>query len=450
MSLSTLMARVATTSSSAGRLVGLLESELGKPLLTLPTMVDDYARSLLKFGATKTEDVVLESNSEVVVRNSGSVSVTTYVKLGASVLDISGPLINRDVSGGPCSSSPVSYNSIRAEITNAVADPRIKTVIARIDSGGGVASQMVDLADFITKTIANNPDMRFIASIDDCAASAAFGIAAAFPERYISRTGIAGSVGVVVRHREVSAALAANGIKDTYIFAGDNKVLGNGSEPLSAEALEMITKRVGMHYDLFVKSIATSTGMTVQAIKDTQAAIYQGQEAVDIGFATGIMTFTEIIEQLEIDSMKTKEQLAEEAKLSAALAQQNTATPETTAAETEAQATAAADAKVAEDLAAEAKAAEKLAAEEKAAEDLKLSVEREAAIRAVCSVGGVSAVNTDAMVASTLDLASITTLVANSTASGVDLSSQSSGNTQETTAEQEAEAIAQSWKEVLG
>lgn len=445
MSLTTLMQRIGATSSSAGRLVGLIESELAKPLLVSNDMISEYARSLIQFGAPNREDISTKATSTntITVRSSNSVTVTTYLDLNAAVLDISGPLTNREING-PCMASPVSYQAIRSEIDNVVADPRVDTVIARVDSGGGVASNMVDLADYIREVILANPNIRFIASIDDMAGSAAFGIVAAFPERYISRTGLAGSVGVVVRHTDNSVANAAKGQTHTYIFAGDNKVIGNSDEPLTDAGKALIKHRVGMHYDLFATSVASGLGMSVEAVKATEANVYQGQDAVDIGFATGIMTFTEIIQSLESKTMTTK---TEQTTATTTTGETKQAPVAETTVDTNVQQTAETVNPV-ENATGDTTATTTVAQTSVAPTAEELA--RKASIEAVCSIGGVGAEQTAALIAGGLSADAVANLVANSTASGSNINNHVTESMQgETTSAEKEEALAQSWAKVL-
>lgn len=441
MSLQTLMSRVANSGSSAGRLVGILESELAKPLLVNPAMLDSYARSLLQMGATA---VVGAKTGNVHTDHSSSVNVTTYYDLSLSVLDISGPLVNRDMNAGPCTASPVSYAAIRSQIETAVADKRIKTVVARIDSGGGMASQMVDLNEFIRKTVAANPHMRFIASIDDVACSAAYGIACAFPERYISRTGIAGSIGVVVRHQEASKMEANIGIVTTYIYAGAHKVLGNSSEPLSDAARNMIESQVKMHYDLFVKCVSDSLGVSEKTIRATEAAVYQGQQAVDNGLATGIMTFTELLLSIEDNLM------LEETNTTAATAVDPTVTPvaETAPAAVAPVVPAVAPAAEVAPVAAEVAPVATVAPVVPAADATAVAAEagRVAAINAVCKIGGIDAVSTQAFIDGGMSADSVSLLVANKTATIAELETTLQVSKIEP---DKQEAIAKSWQSVL-
>ena len=57
-------------------------------------------------------------------------------------------------------------------------------------------------------------------------------------------------------HTDCSKFNEMNGMKITYIFAGENKVEGNSDEPLSDEAREHFQSEVDAIYDQFTKAVA--------------------------------------------------------------------------------------------------------------------------------------------------------------------------------------------------
>jgi ClpP class serine protease len=66
------------------------------------------------------------------------------------------------------------------------------------------------------------------------AASAGYLGASAADSLAITSIGYAGSIGVVMRHVDMSAALMTEGVRVSHIFAGAKKIDGNSFEPLSA------------------------------------------------------------------------------------------------------------------------------------------------------------------------------------------------------------------------
>ena len=69
---------------------------------------------------------------------------------------------------------------------------------------------------------------------DGMSASAGYLGGSAADRLYVTGTGYAGSIGVVMRHVDVSGAMAQDGIRVTHIYAGDHKIDGNQFEPLPA------------------------------------------------------------------------------------------------------------------------------------------------------------------------------------------------------------------------
>jgi ClpP class serine protease len=154
---------------------------------------------------------------------------------------------------------------------------------------------MFDLSDHI---FANRDIKPIIAIVDDMAYSATYGIGSAADEVILSRTGGVGSVGVVSYHIDQSDHNKKQGIKVEYLFAGDRKVDGNPHVPLADTARESIQDEINRLYDLFVTTVARNRGMSEQAVRDTQAGTYHGEQAIEVGFADKIGTFGATIKGL--------------------------------------------------------------------------------------------------------------------------------------------------------
>ena len=296
-------------------LSALLIGELNKPLLMQPTMISETVKSLLTMSTL--------NNASINDNGDSSVQVNRLTKAGAVVLDISGALVDREMSV-PCAASPVSYEGIRFELDRALkAEVRPKHIIARFNSGGGMASGMMELASTVVSLKKENPDVKFHAVIDSSCYSAAFGLAAAFGDIWIPKTGGAGSVGVVLRHVDESKALRKAGIKTNFIYAGKKKVLGNSSNPLSDSDLTSLQSEVDVLYDMFVESVATSLRISVKSVRDTEAGTFMGQDAIDVGFAHNLGTFKDLCESLlnddnEVSKMDKEGRNVTQAKLDAA------------------------------------------------------------------------------------------------------------------------------------
>ncbi|MFP3016814.1 MAG: S49 family peptidase [Wolbachia sp.] len=185
-----------------------------------------------------------------------------------------------------------SYENIYEEIESALEDKSIETILLDIDSPGGEVNGVFDLADFIYESRAKK---RIIAIANDDAYSAAYAIASSAEKVLVSRTSGVGSIGVIASHIDQSRFDERQGVKYTTIFAGSRKNDLNPHEPMTSESLESLQKEVDRLYEMFVQLIARNRGLSIEKIRSTEAGLYFGEKAVEIGLADGVTTFFEFI-----------------------------------------------------------------------------------------------------------------------------------------------------------
>ncbi|QJT94037.1 S49 family peptidase [Wolbachia endosymbiont of Diaphorina citri] len=189
-----------------------------------------------------------------------------------------------------------SYEKIQEEIEEASSNKDIETILLDIDSPGGEVNGLFDLADFIYESRAKK---RIVAIANDDAYSAAYAIASSAEKVFVSRTSGVGSIGVIASHIDQSRFDEKQGIKYTTIFAGKRKNDLNPHEPISLESLKSLEEEVNRLYEILTELIARNRGLSVQAIKNTEAGLYFGEKAVEIGLADGVTTFFEFINKGE-------------------------------------------------------------------------------------------------------------------------------------------------------
>lgn len=219
-----------------------------------------------------------------------------------AVIDIFGPLVHRTAGGMMAwlCGEAASYERIGELFSEALYDDSVQRIVLNLDSPGGSVSGVYELADLIYESRGVKP---IDAMVNESALSAGYLIASAADRIVLPRTGEVGSIGVLAVHVDRSAMEEGVGLKFTEIYAGDRKVDGSPHGPLTKEAFAEAQKKVNTAYDLFVKTVARNRGLTEKAVRNTQAAIYMGAEALGIGLADEISTFTELRRSLM--SLKT-------------------------------------------------------------------------------------------------------------------------------------------------
>jgi signal peptide peptidase SppA len=182
-----------------------------------------------------------------------------------------------------------AYGDIAEAIATAMADPSVRGVILDVDSPGGEVGGLFDLVEQIgaIKSAATKP---LWAVANESALSAAYAIASAADRLYVTRTGEVGSIGVVAVHVDESGADSKAGLAWTFVFAGDRKIDGNAHEPLSERARATIQADVDRLYAEFCALVAANCGISSQAARATNAAIYRGELAIRAGLADRLGT----------------------------------------------------------------------------------------------------------------------------------------------------------------
>lgn len=213
---------------------------------------------------------------------------------GVAVLSTMGALVHRTRLEAD-STLLIGYNDLAADLEDAMAHPDVHAVAQVYDSPGGEVAGAFEHAQRVFELRGRKP---LIAIADSMAASAAYLSASAADELVITSTGYAGSIGVVMRHVDLSRALANEGIAVTHIFAGSHKIDGNPYEALPAAVRESLQEDINGLYTMFVQAVSTHRRMDEAAVRKTQAATYRGVAAVAAGLADRIGTVDGVISEL--------------------------------------------------------------------------------------------------------------------------------------------------------
>jgi len=188
-----------------------------------------------------------------------------------------------------------SYEGIRENFKKALADPSIGAILFDIDSPGGEASGVFDLADEIHGARGTKP---IYAVSNEAAYSAAYAIASAADRVFVSRTAGVGSIGVIAMHVDQTAFDEKRGLKYTTFYAGARKNDFNPHEPLSETARKIAQTGVNNLYEIFVAAVARNRGLKEDDIRGTEAGILVGEEAVKVGLADETLSWEQVIQRI--------------------------------------------------------------------------------------------------------------------------------------------------------
>lgn len=212
-----------------------------------------------------------------------------------AVIPVLGPIVHRaDMMTEMCGGT--SVQRLRAGLRQALADPEIGGIVFDVDSPGGYADGIGELADEIRAARGRKP----MAAVGNAMmASAAYWLGSQADEVLVTPGWAAiGSIGAYMAHVDQSEADVAEGVRTTYVFAGANKVEGNPHEPLSADARAYLQEQVDATYNLFVRAVARGRGVSVATVRSVgwgEGRTLTGERAVSVGMADRLGTLDDAI-----------------------------------------------------------------------------------------------------------------------------------------------------------
>lgn len=213
-----------------------------------------------------------------------------------AILYIEGPLTAKS-TGMEMFCGGTSYEGLKEDFADAV-ELGAKTVVFMTDSGGGEASTMMDTANYLRK-MADDNNVKIISYVDGgMAASAAYGIICVSDEIVAQADSDIGSIGVLVRLMNDSKRVEQEGYERTFITAGSEKQPFAEDGSFRKEFLEDIQYKVDKLYESFTSHVATHRGMSVEAVKATEARTYLADDAMRIGLVDKVMSLDDFYEYL--------------------------------------------------------------------------------------------------------------------------------------------------------
>ena len=230
------------------------------------------------------------------VADGPSAEAASYIvtPTGIAVLPVFGTLVNRSF-GLSALSGLCSYQQLAAQLAQAEADPTVQGILLDLDSAGGEAGGVFDLAQRVLALRGVKP---VYALADQACYSAAYAIACGAERVFVTNTGGVGSVGVVALHVDQSGADAQAGLHYEYLSAGEHKTDGNPHEPLSDGARAALQGEVDRLYGMFTAHVARARGLAEAQVRDQQAALFFGANAVTAGLADQVGTLASVLTDL--------------------------------------------------------------------------------------------------------------------------------------------------------
>ena len=212
-----------------------------------------------------------------------------------AIIDITGILMNARTPGFLSEGEhPVSLTV--EKLAAAAADKRVKAIVLRINSPGGTVTASDILHEEISR-FRRDTGKPVVAFFMDVAASGAYYLACAADEIIAQRSGVTGSIGVIMQMFDFSGTLAKIGIFSDAITSGPMKDAGSPFRKMRPKERELLQTLVNGFYEQFVDIVDAGRPQLTrdEIVKLADGRVYSASQALEHGLIDRIGTLRDAI-----------------------------------------------------------------------------------------------------------------------------------------------------------
>lgn len=218
-------------------------------------------------------------------------SATVEVRDGVAIIPVAGPLFNK-ANLITRMSGATSYEMLARDITLAMEDRSVRSVILNMDTPGGAMDGVSELADLVAGYSGRKPITTYVGGQ---ACSAGLWLASATDRIVVADTARVGCMGAVASMRKETE----EGVEELVIVSSQTprKARSPFDEDgeVATQARADIQAMVDRLAEVFIGAVAENRGMERVQVQATEGRVYVGSDAVAIGFADEVSTLERVI-----------------------------------------------------------------------------------------------------------------------------------------------------------
>jgi protease-4 len=207
---------------------------------------------------------------------------------------VDGP-ITRDGNFGrmPGSGNATPADDIVEQIEQADEDSNVEALVVKLNTPGGEVVPSDDI-----RLAAAEFDGPTIAYATDTCASGGYWIASGCDEIWARDTSIVGSIGVIGSRVNASEFAEELGLSYERFAAGQYKDAGTTLKDISDDERAYLQGLIDDYYDHFVERVAEGRGLDPDDIRETEARVYVGEAAHEIGLIDTLGTHDDVLDHV--------------------------------------------------------------------------------------------------------------------------------------------------------
>ncbi|QFU83323.1 signal peptide peptidase SppA [Natronorubrum aibiense] len=241
------------------------------------------------------------------VRIANNVADSLFPGYDVAEVAVDGP-ITRDGGGGRLPSSPggTPADDIVDQIDRADDDDHVDALLLKLNTPGGEVVPSDDI-----RLAAERFDGPTVAYTTDVCASGGYWIASGCDELWARDGSIVGSIGVIGSRVNASDLAEKMGLSYERFAAGEYKDAGTALKEMDDDEREYLQGLIDDYYETFVERVSDGRDLEPEFVRDTEARIYLGEEAYEMGLVDHLGTRreleTELADRLDRDEVTVEE-----------------------------------------------------------------------------------------------------------------------------------------------
>lgn len=231
----------------------------------------------------------------IAFRVGGRIASRAVPRYNVAEVAVEGP-ITRDGSPGavPTGGPAASADDVVEQIEQADGDGNSEALLLRLNTPGGEIVPSDDI-----RNAAVDFDGPTVAYATDTCASGGYWIASGCDELLARDTSLVGSIGVIGSRINASRFAEELGLSYERFAAGEYKDAGVPLREIDDHEREYLQGIVDDFYQHFVERVARGRDVPPGDIRETEARVYIGERAADLGLVDALGTREDALDRIE-------------------------------------------------------------------------------------------------------------------------------------------------------
>ena len=218
-------------------------------------------------------------------RVAGDLAESVFPDYNVAEVAVDGPITRDGSTPGPIPGGALgtTADDVVEGIERADEDDAVDALVVKLNTPGGEVVPSDDIRNAVAEF-----DGPTVAYATDVCASGGYWIASGCDELWARRGSIVGSIGVIGSRVNVTELADELGVSYERFAAGKYKDAGTPLKELTKDEREYLQALVDGFYDDFVERVAEGREMDPERVRDTEARVYLGDDAHELGLVDSI------------------------------------------------------------------------------------------------------------------------------------------------------------------